>query len=66
MSELENIKQYADKLGLTFTYDDCKELVNYMTEWQIVDYKTAVWEYLDTYEGICHSRDKEFFKEATE
>jgi hypothetical protein len=33
-----------------------------MAEFEIVDYKTAVWDYLDAYEGISHSRDPEFFK----
>jgi hypothetical protein len=62
MTEIEQVQQYTKKLNLTFTVDDCNALLLYMDEFEIVDYKTAVWEYLDAYEGICHSRDPEFFK----
>jgi hypothetical protein len=63
MTNIEHIKQYTEKLNLTFTIDDCKALLHHMAEFEIVDYKTAVWDYLDAYEGISHSRDLEFFKD---
>jgi hypothetical protein len=63
MTEIEQIAQYTKKLNLTFTIDDCKALLHHMAEFEIVDYKTAVWDYLDAYEGISHSRDPEFFKD---
>jgi hypothetical protein len=66
MTEIEQVQQYTKKLNLTFTVDDCKALLLYMDEFEIVDYKTAVWEYLDAYEGISHSRDPEFFKNEEE
>lgn len=62
MTNIEHIKKYTEKLNLTFTIDDCKALLHHMAEFEIVDYKTAVWDYLDAYEGISHSRDPEFFK----
>jgi hypothetical protein len=62
MTALEQIAQYTKKLNLTFTIDDCKGLLHHMAEYEITDYKIAVWDYLDAYEGISHSRDPEFFK----
>jgi hypothetical protein len=62
MTEIEQAQQYTKKLNLTFTVDDCKALLQHMDEFEIVDWKTAVWDYLDAYEGVCHSRDLEFFK----
>jgi hypothetical protein len=62
MTNIEHIKKYTEKLNLTFTIDDCKALLHHMAEFEIVDYKTAVWDYLDAYEGISHSRDPKFFK----
>lgn len=66
MSELEQIKKYTEKLNLIFTIDDCKALLHHMAEFEIIDYKTAVWDYLDAYEGISHTRDPEFFKNGEE
>lgn len=63
MNQIELIKQYTEKLNLTFTIDDCKALLHHMAEFEIVDYKTAVWDYLDAYEGISHTRDPEYWKE---
>jgi hypothetical protein len=62
MTEIEQVQQYTKKLNLTFTVDDCKALLRHMDEFEIVDWKTAVWDYLDAYEGISHSRDPVFFK----
>ena len=63
MTNIEHIKKYTENLNLTFTIDDCKALLHHMAEFEIVDYKTAVWDYLDAYEGISHSRDPEFFRD---
>jgi len=63
MNQLDQIKQYTEKLNLTFTIDDCKALLHHMAEFEIVDYKTAVWDYLDAYEGISHSADPEYWKD---
>ena len=62
LATIENIKQYTDYLGLTCDFQACKDIFDYSNEWEIADTKTAVWEFLDTFEGISHSRDPEFFK----
>ena len=58
---LDNIKQYTDKLDLTCDEQACQNILDYANEWEIADTKTAVWEFLDAYEGISHTRDPEFF-----
>jgi predicted YcjX-like family ATPase len=58
----DQIKDYSKTLNLTMTLDDCIEVLNHMDEFEIVDMKTGLWDYLDAYEGVCHSRDSEFFK----
>ena len=62
IATLENIKQYTDKLDLTCDEKSCQDILDYANEWEIADTKTAVWEFLDAYEGICHSRDPEFWQ----
>ncbi len=57
-----DIKQYTDSLNLTCSYQDCLDIVDFAKEYQIIDYKQAVWEFLDTFEGICHSRDMDYWK----
>lgn len=58
---LQAIKNYTEKLGLTFTMADCQGLLHHMAEFEIADIKTGVWDYLDAYEGISHTRDQEFW-----
>jgi hypothetical protein len=58
----ESVEEYTKWLGLTCTKEDCQAIVDYSNEFEIADTKTAVWEFLDQFEGICHSRDPEFFK----
>jgi len=60
--DVEQIKQYTDKLGLTCNEQACKDILDYANEFQIADLKTAVWEFLDTFEGIAHSRDPEYWE----
>lgn len=63
----DQIKDYANnKLGLTMTLDNCVEVLNHMDEFEIVDIKTGLWDFLDAYEGISHDRDKEFWKDEEE
>lgn len=60
----DQIKDYAiTKLGLTFTIEDGIEVLHHMDEFEIVDIKTGLWDYLDAYEGISHTRDPEYWKE---
>jgi hypothetical protein len=63
----DQIKDYAvGKLGLSMTLDDCVEVLNHMDEFEIVDIKTGLWDYLDAYEGISHSADPEYWKDKEE
>ena len=57
----DDIEQYAKKIDIALTKGDIEEMLEYAGEWEIVDTKTLVWEFLDAYEGICHTRDPEFF-----
>jgi hypothetical protein len=56
-----DIEQYAKKIDIALTRGDIEEMLEYADEWEIVDTKTLVWEFLDAYEGISHTRDPEFF-----
>jgi len=58
----DQIKDYSKKLDLTMSLDDCVEVLDHMDEFEIVDIKTGLWDYLDAYEGISHNRDSEFWK----
>lgn len=57
----DDIVAYAKQIDIALTRGDVDEMLKYADEWQIVDTKTLVWEFLDTYEGISHTRDPEFF-----
>jgi hypothetical protein len=57
----DDIEQYAKKIDIALTKGDIEEMLEYAGEWEIVDTKTLVWEFLDAYEGISHTRDPEFF-----
>jgi DNA polymerase III alpha subunit (gram-positive type) len=56
------IVAYGKHIDIAFTKGDVEEMLAYAKEWEVVDTKTLVWEFLDTYEGISHTRDPEFFK----
>ena len=62
----DRIKEYGEELGLTLTLEDAKEVIEHMDEFEIVDIKTGLWDFLDAYEGISHSRDPEFWKDKEE
>jgi hypothetical protein len=57
----DDIVAYAKQIDIALTRGDVEEMLEYADEWEIVDTKTLVWEFLDTYEGISHTRDPEFF-----
>jgi hypothetical protein len=61
MMTYDDIEQYAKKIDIALTKGDIEEMLEYAGEWEIVDTKTLVWEFLDAYEGISHTRDPEFF-----
>jgi hypothetical protein len=60
------IVAYGKHIDIPFTEGDVEEMLAYAKEWEIVDTKTLVWEFLDAYEGISHTRDPEFFKNDKE
>ena len=55
------IVDYGKYIDITFTESDVDKMLAYAKHWEIADTKTLVWEFLDAYEGISHSRDPEFF-----
>jgi len=59
--DIQQIKQYTDKLSLSCDAKACQDILDYANEFEIVDLKTAVWEFLDTFEGIAHSVDPEYW-----
>lgn len=61
---LHEIQQYTKKLGLTFTMEDCQEVAHEAVAGETV--QDAVWWYLDQYEGVCHSRDPEYWRDREE
>jgi hypothetical protein len=56
-----DIVTYAKQIEIALTRGDVEEMLEYADEWEIVDTKTLVWEFLDTYEGISHTRDLDLF-----
>jgi len=58
---LNEIKQYTDYLGLSCGQEDCESILAEALEWGITGVKNAVWEFMDCYEGISHSRDPEYW-----
>ena len=56
-----DIVAYAKQIDIALTRGDVEEMLEYADEWEIVDTKTLVWEFLDTYEGISHTRDLDLF-----
>lgn len=57
----DDIIKYGKHIDIAFSKEDAQEIIDYADEWEIVDTRTAVWEFLDAYEGICHTRDLEFW-----
>lgn len=58
---IAQVKGYTDKLGLSFSAEDCVQVIELAKVYGVTDYKMAVWDYLDEFEGIAHSRDPEYW-----
>lgn len=56
------ILHYAARLNITLSRADCEEIKEYAREYGIADYRTALWDYLDEFEGIAHSRDADYWR----
>lgn len=61
MPSRDDVLKYADKLGLTLADEDVAEILEWAQDDAQQDIRWTVWEYLDMYEGISHTRDLELF-----
>lgn len=59
----DDVVAYAKKINISFTRGDVELILEWAQEDKQDDVRYPVWEYLDTYEGISHVRDPEFFAE---
>lgn len=57
----DDVTAYASKIGIAFTRGDVELILSWAQEDLETDVRYPVWEYLDMYEGISHTRDPEFF-----
>ena len=57
----DDVVAYAKKIGVAFTRGDVELILSWAQEDGETDVRYPVWEYLDTYEGISHCADPEFF-----
>ena len=66
---MDKARDYTKKLGLTCDNEALLEMIDDIKvglDVVEVDIRPSVWSYLDTYEGIAHSRDPEFWKDREE
>lgn len=61
MITYDDVVAYASKIGIAFTRGDVEEILQWAQEDKETDVRYPVWEWLDTFEGISHTRDPEFF-----
>lgn len=61
MTQYETIEQYGKKIGVAFTRGDIEEIIDNAQQDGITDLRWAVWDWLDQFEGISHTRDLELF-----
>jgi hypothetical protein len=59
--DCHDVIAYADKLGITFTNEDVAQILEWAQHDKETDVRWTVWEFLDSYEGISHTRDLEFW-----
>jgi len=57
----DDVVAYAKKINIAFTRGDVELILSWAHDDLETDVRYSVWEYLDTYEGISHARDPEFF-----
>jgi len=62
----DDVMAYASKIGIAFTRGDVEQILEWAREDKETDIRYTVWEYLDEYEGISHTRDPEFFADEYE
>jgi len=61
MINYDDVVAYAKKINIAFTRGDIELILKWAQEDNETDVRFPVWQYLDTYEGISHARDPEFF-----
>ena len=61
--QYDDVVAYAKKIGVTLAKDDVELILQWAQDDLETDVRYPVWEYLDTYEGISHTADPEFFAE---
>tara|TARA_R110000868_G_scaffold199183_7_gene445762 strand:- start:1750 stop:1959 length:210 start_codon:yes stop_codon:yes gene_type:complete len=61
MDDHEFIREYAKKIGITFQQRDIEEILEFAKLDNETDLRWSVWDYLDEYEGISHTRDLDLF-----
>lgn len=59
--DYDDVVEYASKIGISFTRGDVEEILQWARDDKQTDIRWTVWEYLDEYEGISHTRDLELF-----
>jgi len=61
MDDHKFILEYAKKIGITFQQRDVEEILEFAKLDNETDLRWSVWDYLDEYEGISHTRDLDLF-----
>lgn len=64
MTDYEFIQEYAKKIGISFQQRDVDEILEFAKLDNETDLRWSVWNFLDEYEGISHTRDLELFPEG--
>lgn len=59
--DYQTVEQYAKKIDIAFTRGDIEEILERAQQDGITDLRWAVWDWLDEFEGISHTRDLELF-----
>jgi hypothetical protein len=63
---MDRARDYTKKLGLTCNDETLLEMIGEVEvglDVVDVDIRPYVWDYLDAYEGISHSRDPDYWKD---
>jgi hypothetical protein len=61
MTDYDIVAEYAKKIDISFTRGDIDEILAEAKTYGTTDLRYAVWDYLDEYEGISHTRDPDLF-----
>ena len=58
----DELLAYAARLDICLTLADCQGIRHHAAEYGLTDYRAALWDYLDAFEGIAHSRDADYWR----